>query len=203
MIKVINKLLEYKMPYSQEHKERTRKSILNSARALFSEKGFDSVTVNDVMENCALTRGAFYAHFNSKSELYREALKYSATNSELAKKKPEGASSREWLGQLLDGYLSVEHVRGEKPCPLAFLATDIVSRDKSTKKAYAETYKNMNNIFLDYAGADAPCDEDDIISLTSMIIGAVAISRTIDDKSQIEDILRSCRKQARLILGGV
>jgi len=129
MIKVIYKLLRDKMPYSQEHKERTRKSILNSARELFSRNGFDAVTVNEVMEDCSLTRGAFYAHFNSKSDLYSEALKYSATNSELAKKKPKNTSSKEWLSQLLDGYLSVKHVRGEEPCPLAFLATDIVSRD--------------------------------------------------------------------------
>lgn len=191
------------MPYSQEHKARTRNNILNSARELFATKGFDSVTVNEVMENCALTRGAFYAHFNSKSDLYREALKYSATNSELAKKKPESASSKEWLSQLLDGYLSVEHVKGEKPCPLAFMATDIVSRDKATKKAYAETYKNMNKIIMDYAGSEAQCDEESIVSLTSMVIGAVAISRTIDDQDFVENILRSCRKQVRLMLGGI
>lgn len=191
------------MPYSKEHKERTRKNILKSAHALFSTKGFSAVTVNEVMIDCSLTRGAFYAHFNSKSDLYSEALKFSATNSELAKMKPKETSSKEWLSQLLNGYLSIEHVKGEKPCPLAFLATDIVSRDKTAKKAYARTYKNMNKIIMDYAGADVPCDKEDILSLTSMIIGAVAVSRTIDDQSLVKNILTSCRQQARLILGGI
>lgn len=191
------------MPYSKRHKERTRESILESARALFSSRGFGAVTVDEVMRNCALTRGAFYAHFDSKSDLYSEALKFSATNSELAKEKPKEISSREWLGQLLNGYLSVEHLNGEKPCPLAFLATDIVSQDKTAKKAYTHAYKNMNHIIMEYAGADAPCDEEDILSLTSMIIGAVAVSRTIEDKGLVKNILTSCREQARLILGGI
>lgn len=191
------------MPYSQEHKEKTRKKILNSARELFSKRGFDSVTVNEIMEACSLTRGAFYAHFSGKSNLYSEALKYSAMNSELTKKKPKNISSKQWLSQLLDAYLSVEHVRGEEPCPLAFLATDIVSRDKAAKDAYAEAYKKMNEIIMDYAGVDATCKEGNIISLTSMIIGAVAISRTIDDRRSVENILRSCRQQTRLILGEI
>ena len=203
MIKIIFKFFGSNVPYSSEHKAKTRNDILNSARDLFSKRGFDSVTVNEVMEDCSLTRGAFYAHFNSKSDLYSEALKYSATNSELTKKKPKDSSTKEWLGQLLDGYLSVEHVRGEKPCPLAFLATDIVSRDKAAKKAYARAYKKMNKIILDYAGADAPCDEGDIVALTSMIIGAVAISRTIDDRKSVEKILASCRRHTELMLGGI
>lgn len=191
------------MPYSREHKEKTRNDILNSARKLFSTKGFNAVTVNEVMDDCSLTRGGFYAHFDSKADLYREALKFSATNSELAKAKPEETSSKEWLSKLLDTYLSIEHVNGEKPCPLAFLATDIASRDHATKETYTDTYKNMNKIILDYAGTDSLCNKDNVISLTSMIIGAVAIARTIDDQSLVKNILTSCRQQARLILGEI
>ena len=189
------------MPYSKEHKENTRKRILKSARILFATKGFSAVTVNEVMLDCSLTRGGFYAHFNSKSELYSEALKYSATHSELAKIKPIGLSSKDWLSQLLDGYLSIEHVKGEKPCPLAFLATDIVTRNETAKNAYAHSYKNMNKIIMTYTGS--LCDEEDIFSVTSMIIGAVAVSRTIEDESLIMNILTSCRKKTRQILAGI
>jgi hypothetical protein len=61
----------------------------------------------------------------------------------------------------------------------------------------------MNKIIMDYAGADASCDEEDILSLTAMIIGAVAVSRTIEDQRLVKQILNSCRQQARLILGGI
>ena len=155
------------------------------------------------MLDCSLTRGAFYAHFNSKSDLYSEALKFSATHSELAKEKPKGISSRDWLSLLLDRYLSIEHVNGEKPCPLAFLATDVAIRNQTAKNAYARSYKNMNKIIMAYAGTASTCNEENILSLTSMIIGAVAVSRTIEDDSLIKNILTSCRQQSRQILGGI
>lgn len=192
-----------KIPYSKKHKEHTRQSILQSAYSLFSTKGFRAVTVNKVMENCSLTRGAFYAHFDSKSDLYNESLIFAATHSELSKEKPVHISSKKWLGQLLDEYLSIEHVNGERPCPLAFLATDIDTRNQTAKNAYSRTYKNMNKVIMAYAGKGSGCTKDDVLSLTSMIIGAVAVSRTIEEVSLINDILSSCRQKARQILGGI
>jgi AcrR family transcriptional regulator len=191
------------MPYSPAHKEKTRDSILQSARALFSMKGFEAVTVNDVMKDCSLTRGAFYAHFKSKAELYQQALSYSAKHSELARLKPEGTSSKQWLSQLLNAYLSVEHVNGDRPCPLAFMATDIALRDKATKETYTNTYRNMNRLIMEYVGEDNLCDEESIFALTSMIIGAVAIARNLDDRKLVDSVLTSCKEQVRSMLGMV
>lgn len=191
------------MSYSSEHKQRSRQKILQSAYTLFSTKGFDSVSVDRIMQNCGLTRGAFYAHFKSKSDLYNEALKYAASTSMLADKKPADVPMREWLSRLLDGYLSIEHINGDRPCPLAFLATDVVSRDKETNKTYAHVYSRMNKLILSYADKNLEGSEQKVLSLTSMIIGAVAISRTMEDTDQVKQILSSCRQQARLILDGI
>ena len=191
------------MPYSKQHKENTRKVILDSAFKLFTAKGFDGVTVNELMENCSLTRGAFYAHFSSKASLYSESIKFAAATSMLADLKPDDISDKTWLTHLLNGYLSVEHVNGDRPCPLAFLATDIVTRDAEAKSAYARAYDGFNRIILAYANSYTRCDEDEILSLTAMIIGAVAISRTIDDKKAVKKLLASCRQEAGLKLGGI
>ena len=191
------------MPYSKEHKENSRAKILGSAFRLFAKKGFDGVTVNAVMSDCGLTRGAFYAHFSSKSSLYGESLKFGASRTNLAKLKPESISNREWLCLLLDGYLSLEHVRGESPCPLAFLATDIVTQNEETKTVYAAIYNNMNEAIRTYAKSYIDCDEYDILSITSMIIGAVAIARTMSDNNAVTNLLAACRREAGLKLGGI
>jgi TetR/AcrR family transcriptional regulator, transcriptional repressor for nem operon len=62
------------MRYSKQHKQATRQRILDSARQLFATRGFAATSIEAIMRACALTRGGFYAHFRSKSELYREAL---------------------------------------------------------------------------------------------------------------------------------
>ena len=108
------------MPYPKEHKDKTRIKILQSAFQLFTAKGFDGVTVNELMENCRLTRGGFYAHFSSKSTLYNESLKFAGSSNQLSELKPNNISHKTWLGQLLDGYLSLNHVNGIDHAPLHF-----------------------------------------------------------------------------------
>ena len=139
------------MPYTKEHKDHSRKLILESAFELFTAKGFEQVTVNEIMENCNLTRGAFYAHFSSKSSLYSEAITFAASTSRITELKPDNISEKKWLCQLLDGYLSIEHVNGERACPLAFLATDVVTRDMDAKSAYSKAYFGFNKIIMKYA----------------------------------------------------
>ena len=191
------------MPYTKEHKGKTRKKILQSAFQLFTAKGFDGITVNELMENCGLTRGAFYAHFSGKAALYNESLKFAATSSKLSELKPEHTSDKEWLGQLLDGYLSLNHVNGIRPCPLAFLATDIVTQDQEAKENYTSVYEGMNKTITAYVKTFYSCHQDKVLSVTAMIIGAVAISRTLEDQEIISKLLTSCRLEAGKILGGI
>ena len=191
------------MPYTKEHKQQTRDKILRSAIDLFTAKGFDGVTVNQLMHSCKLTRGAFYAHFSSKAELYSEAIKYWASSSKLAGLKPDQLTGQQWLATLLDGYLSIEHVNGTTPCPLAFLATDIVTRDAAARLAYANAYQGMNRAIMAYCNSYTKCDPEQILALTAMIIGAVAIARTMDDEQAIVSLLDASRKEAGLKLGGI
>ncbi|MEJ6472953.1 TetR/AcrR family transcriptional regulator [Pseudoalteromonas piscicida] len=193
------------MPYTKEHKNSTRERILESSFRLFAMKGFEGVTIDGLMNNCGLTRGAFYAHFKSKAELYSEALKFRASSTKLANLKPEGISNKQWLSLLLNAYLSLEHVKGDRAlsCPLAFLATDINMQDKATKAAYADVYYGMNAAIMNYASSYCDCDEQDIFSVTAMMIGAVAIARTLQSQDSIESLLAACRREAGLKLGGI
>lgn len=193
------------MPYTKAHKNSTREKILESSFRLFAMKGFQGVTIDDLMNNCGLTRGAFYAHFKNKAELYSEALKFRASSTALANLKPEGISNKEWLSLLLNTYLSLEHVKGEPSlsCPLAFLAIDINMQDKAIKTAYADVYYGMNTAIMEYACSYCDCDEQDIFSVTAMMIGAVAIARTLQSQDSIENLLAACRRETGIKLGGI
>ena len=61
------------MPYAAEHKQETRKRIVQSARRLFNRRGFAEVSIDEIMEHAGLTRGGFYKHFDAKEGLYQEA----------------------------------------------------------------------------------------------------------------------------------
>lgn len=62
------------MRYGPEYRDRTRKRILDAAARLLPEYGFEGLTIDRIMAEAELTRGAFYAYFASKAELIAAAL---------------------------------------------------------------------------------------------------------------------------------
>ncbi len=54
--------------------ERTRGSILSAFRALLLERGFENVTVRDVIERANVGRSTFYEHFQSKDDVLYDLL---------------------------------------------------------------------------------------------------------------------------------
>ncbi|MEI7902687.1 MAG: TetR family transcriptional regulator [bacterium] len=54
--------------------EQTRQKILKAALDLFTEKGYERTTFEDVAERIQLTKGAVYWHFKSKPDLFAELV---------------------------------------------------------------------------------------------------------------------------------
>src|SRR5262245_24140100 len=54
--------------------ERSRKKILDSARAIFFDQGFERANLDDVARRAGLAKGTIYRYFDSKAELYVEVL---------------------------------------------------------------------------------------------------------------------------------
>ena len=60
------------MPRPSDPNARAR--LLDAARAVFSERGLDRAKVEDITTRAQLSKGAFYLHFESKEEAFRELL---------------------------------------------------------------------------------------------------------------------------------
>lgn len=60
---------------TKEAAERTRARILASALSLFSKKGYEQTTFNDIAARLKLTKGAVYWHFDSKEKLIEELVR--------------------------------------------------------------------------------------------------------------------------------
>jgi len=54
----------------REKQRRTRKALLAAAAELFRQRGLDGASVDDVAQAAGYTKGAFYANFKSKEELF-------------------------------------------------------------------------------------------------------------------------------------
>ncbi len=192
------------MPYSSAHKQNSREQILRGAMSLFSRKGFANVSIDEVMAEAGMTRGAFYAHFKSKSALYAEAVMFAALNSEIVTRLNSDDTELSWFGRVVDGYLDMSHVELDvSPCPLAFLATDVASSDPEVRQAYTEVYKGLVELFdKNRPQRMAKRDPDLNLAITALMIGGVAVSRALHDKALVKKLLKSCRTVAHQLAQG-
>jgi AcrR family transcriptional regulator len=198
-------LEEQVMPYSAAHKEKSRQKILDSAYHHFTKHGYENTSIDKVMEDAELTRGTFYAHFSSKSDLYQQAILTGAANSILVKNKPEQMSNQDWVNTLIKWYLSEDHVKQKSgACPLAFLVTDVAVNEPEVRHTYTQVFEGMNKLVKHAVQKFSDCSEEEVYAVTAMMIGAVAIGRSLDSKATLAKLLSSSESVAlRLIAGKV
>ena len=61
-----------------EKSAQKKKYILDTARKMFVEKGFKSVTMKDIVEACEISRGGLYLYFESTDQILMEVLQMEA-----------------------------------------------------------------------------------------------------------------------------
>ena len=134
------------MRYSLEHKARNHESILSVAARSFRERGGDSSGIGTVMKKVGLTKGGFYRHFQSKDELFVQAVARAFDEMgkgmlEVAKAAPEGQA----LPAIIEHYLSPRHANSPgMGCVLAALGPELARKPMSVRKrieASQEAYR--------------------------------------------------------------
>jgi AcrR family transcriptional regulator len=55
-------------------KQQTRAKVLQAARRLFSEHGYEGATIRDIATAAGMSTGAVFANFSDKSDLFREIM---------------------------------------------------------------------------------------------------------------------------------
>lgn len=59
-----------RMNRRQAAKVRTRQKVLDAARGLFAERGYDPATIRDIAKGAGMSTGAVFANFQDKAELF-------------------------------------------------------------------------------------------------------------------------------------
>src|SRR3954452_14208457 len=121
--------------YGKEHKQGTRRRIIEAAGRRLKRDGIDGSGVSTLMADAGLTNGAFYAHFASKDDLV--ATTVADQLRQQLERYRSGASGRAGVEQLVREYLSVAHRDDvEHGWPSWVLLHEPGRGSHATKKAY-------------------------------------------------------------------
>jgi AcrR family transcriptional regulator len=63
-----------RMNRRQAAKVRTRQKVLDAARGLFAERGYEPATIRDIAKGAGMSTGAVFANFQDKAELFEAVL---------------------------------------------------------------------------------------------------------------------------------
>lgn len=163
------------MPYPREHKARMRQRILAAAARLFTAQGFAPTSIEQVMAESGLTRGAFYAYFRSKAELYQQAVQ--------ARTPPADGAG------LLADIRAALAAAGAAAQPLGFLARDLGHSAPEVRAAYAQALQALaRRVRL---ACDTP-DDAGALPLAAMVVGLLGIAQTLDDAALRARLVDAC-----------
>jgi TetR/AcrR family transcriptional repressor of nem operon len=187
--------------YGDEHKEETRRRIIESAGRRLKRDGIDGSGIATLMADAGLTNGAFYAHFASKEDLVasvvQEELRLQFVN--LGMLVPGVAG----VEQLVRGYLSLEHRdHREAGCPSAALLDEIGRSADVTKDAYTAGTKTLVDEIATRLSPDDPeSAHGRALILFTMIIGTLQLARAVTDPGLSDQALAHGLEQALTFLG--
>jgi TetR/AcrR family transcriptional regulator, transcriptional repressor for nem operon len=193
------------MPYPKGHRDRTREQIIESARRLFNRNGFENVSIDAIMADSGLTRGAFYSYFRSKGDLYVEALRCFFTDPNW-KNRWRGVkfdlNSPNVAAQIVRAYLSRQHFDDvENSCPMVALPCDVARSSPAVKSAFESVFKAMVAV-LEREVAGRPHERRDAaMAVAALCIGGLVVARSLNDP-QFAAGLRDAATKAALYLGG-
>jgi len=193
------------MPYPAGHRERVREKIVDSARRLFNLNGFDGVSVDAIMAEAGLTRGAFYSYFNGKSELYAEVLGCFFTDPHF-QSRWEGVevdlASPGAGRQIVRAYLSRQHFENvEDSCPMVALPGDVARSDVRVRKAFEGVFRGMVSVLTREMNGTSGRREETAMAIAALCVGGMVVARSVGD-GEFADRLREAATRVALDLGG-
>ncbi|MBX3272751.1 MAG: TetR/AcrR family transcriptional regulator [Sandaracinaceae bacterium] len=181
------------MPESSEQKARSRARIVEAASRLFRGRGYRDTSVDDLMADAGLTRGGFYAHFESKAALLGAALEaaFAESRRNLFEGRLAALRGDAWRRAASERYLSREHQRRpEEGCAVPALGAEVARAEPEVRDAFEAEVRAI----LDAMSERLDGDRARAMRLLSTWVGATLLSRAVHSPRLADAIRRAARE---------
>lgn len=186
--------------YGNEHKEATRRRIVEAAGRRFKRDGIDGSGIALLMADAGLTNGAFYAHFESKDDLVATVVGDQIGRQ--ASQFSELPGGRAGLEVFVGEYLSPGHRdHPEVGCPSAALLDEVARCTAATKEAYtAGAMAILDEICTRLAPEEPESARGTALALFTMLVGSLQLARAISDTKLSDTVLEAGIRTAQTLI---
>jgi AcrR family transcriptional regulator len=179
------------MRYSADHKAQTHERIVKEAAARFRKDGIGATGLQPLMKALGLTHGGFYAHFKSKDDLVETALR--SASDEMGTLVAAKFAGDKPLEGFIDMYLSDAHRdHPERGCPLPTMAAEMGQRGQPSPLV-DRAVQHRTGLMAQALGDGEDAEAQSLVML-STLIGALVLSRSVEDQDFATRILATARE---------
>jgi AcrR family transcriptional regulator len=192
------------MAHKAGKKEESRARILASAGRGFRRQGYGGLGVDGLAKEAGVTSGAFYTHFKSKAEAFREAVVVGMRDLATAIERARASMGAGWLQAFIDFYVTDRRTCDlAESCALQSLTGEVSRADDDVRDAYEAELRTV----IDAMAAGLGCETDtgrraDATALLALLAGGVSLARAVKDPALGEEIAASVRRAALAMISG-
>ena len=186
------------MRVSKAQQARNREQVITVAAKLLRERGIEGIGVDALARAAGMTHGAVYSQFASKEELAAAAIRQSAAEIRAnGTADAGGEGSPGMFNRLVRSYVSRAH--RDQPgtgCAMAAMGPDATRHGKDVRRAFADATMAMIDVVADASAGETPeSRRDEAIAVISSMVGAVVLSRMVEEPALSDRILAVVRKR--------
>jgi len=169
--------------------------IVKEASRLFRERGFENVTVGEVMKAAGLTSGALYGNFKNKDDLCMQAICVALDGIVDRYRGILRERGRVGLKLIVDEYLSEAHRGGVAAgCTFAALGADMARASAAAKRAYELRIQALIDVFTEALQQGAEKERRAKAQhILSAMLGAITFARSMRDPEAASELLSQVR----------
>jgi TetR/AcrR family transcriptional repressor of nem operon len=182
-------------------KEKLRVKILEKAMPYFKIHGSGGSGIADLMKYIGLTTGALYSHFESKDELFAEAVYYELEKLEFTLFQIFRSEGKHALQAMIEAYFAEEtFLEIGDGCVFTSLSTDMQRAAPAYRKRFEDYTVRLYQLFADGIRQQFPqlSPEEAYekgVYLYSGLVGTMSMARTMSDLKLSHQILAAGRKE--------
>lgn len=175
--------------FSAEHKERTRRRIVEVSGRRLKSDGIAASGVATLMADAGLTNGAFYTHFASKDDLVvtvvREQLDAQRETVEAMSAEPDGVAA------YVRAYLSPRHRdHPDDGCPSAALLDELSRGPAGVRQAWTDGVLAQMSVVARAMDPSDPASAGlQALEIFSGMVGTLQVARALTDRELSDELL--------------
>lgn len=187
------------MPPRAGQKEESRRRIVESAGRGFRAHGYGGLGVDALAKDAGVTSGAFYAHFKSKADAFREAvaLGLEGLRGRVERMRAENPSG--WRAAFIDYYVGDRRtVDIANSCTLQNLTGEVARADSEAKRVYGAELERLIAATADGFDEGTPAERRaKAIAMLAILVGGVSMARAVSDETLSGEIAAAVERMAK------